>query len=351
VKTPAAILVEQRKPLVVDEVSLPTLGFGHVLVDIHVSRICGSQLGEIDGVKGPDRWLPHLLGHEAGATVLEVGPEVRHVKPGDRVVCHWRPGRGIEARPPTYNWAGRTVNAGCITTFQRLAVLSENRVTPVPHDTDPEVCALLADTLTTGFGVIHNNARLRIGESVVVIGCGGIGLGVVLGAHLAGAHPIVAVDLHDHKLAKAREFGATHTVNTSLHPLPDAVRACLDGQPADVVVDGTGQPAILEQAFLLAGPHGRCIGVGVMPHDRKLSLNTLPLHLGKSLSGSHGGESLPADDIPRYLRMIRDRRFDPRTMISHRLPLQDINDGIARMRAGEVVHALVDFRHPTPAVS
>lgn len=343
-KTPAAILVEQRKPLVLDEVELPRLSFGQVLVDIQVTRICGSQLGEIDGVKGPDRWLPHLLGHEAGGTILEVGPEVRHIKAGDRVVCHWRPGRGIEARSPVYDWHGRTVNAGCITTFQRYAILSENRVTPVPADTDPEVCALLADTLTTGFGVINNDARVRIGESVVVIGCGGIGLGTVLGAHLAGAHPVIAVDIQDHKLDKARQFGATHAVHSGREPLTEAVLGILGGRPADVVVDGTGQPAILEQAFALAGPSGRCIGVGVMAHDRKLSLNTLPLHLGKTLAGSHGGDSQPADDIPRYLRMMAGGRFDPRPMISHRLPLRDINDGIARMRSGEVIHALVDFR-------
>src|SRR5882762_7144184 len=100
-KTAAAILVEQKKPLVVDEVELPELCFGQVLVEIYASRICGSQIGEIDGVKGPDKWLPHLLGHEAGGVVLEVGPEVRHVNPGERVVCHWRPGRGIETRSAT----------------------------------------------------------------------------------------------------------------------------------------------------------------------------------------------------------------------------------------------------------
>jgi S-(hydroxymethyl)glutathione dehydrogenase/alcohol dehydrogenase len=215
VKTPAAILVEQRQPLVLDEVDLPPLGFGQVLVDIRVSRICGSQIGEIDGVKGPDRWLPHLLGHEGGGIVQEVGPEVRHVKPGDRVVLHWRPGAGIESRGPVYRWGQRTANAGCITTFNRYSVVSENRLTVVPADTDFEVCSLLADTLTTGFGVINNDAHVKLGESVVIIGCGGIGLGVVLGAKLAGAHPIIAVDLHDHKLAKAREFGATHTINSA----------------------------------------------------------------------------------------------------------------------------------------
>ncbi|MBE7500818.1 MAG: zinc-binding dehydrogenase [Verrucomicrobiales bacterium] len=342
-KTPAAILVEQRQPLVLDEVELPPLGYGQVLVEIHASRICGSQLGEIDGVKGPDRFLPHLLGHEGGGIVREVGPEVRHVRPGDRVVLHWRPGRGIEPRPPIYRWNGRDVNAGFVTTFNRLGVIAENRLTVVPPDTDFEVCCLLADTLTTGFGVIHNDARVRLGEAVVVIGCGGIGLGVVLGAHLAGAHPVIAVDLHDHKLAKAAAFGATHTVNTRQQPLTATVRQILEGAAPDVVVDGTGNPAVLAEAFALVGPQGRCIGVGVMSHERTLSLNTLPLHLGKVLTGSHGGDSRPAEDIPRYVRMMRGGRFDPRGMVSHRVPLEQVNEAIAAMRAGEVVHALIQF--------
>src|ERR1700733_12773951 len=125
-KTTAAILVEQRQPLVIDEVEVPALGFGQVLVDVKVSRICGSQLGEIDGVKGPDRYLPHLLGHEAGATVMEIGPEAKHIEAGERVVLHWRPGRGIEARPTTYQWKGQKVNAGPVTTFSEYAVVSEN---------------------------------------------------------------------------------------------------------------------------------------------------------------------------------------------------------------------------------
>src|SRR6266545_2607617 len=341
-KTPAAILVEQRKSLVVDEVAVPELTFGQVLVEISVSRICGSQIGEIDGVKGPDKWLPHLLGHEGGGTVLKTGPEVKHVKPGDRVVLHWRPGKGIEARPAVYDWKGRKTNAGAVTTVNRLTVVSENRLTPVPPDTDFELCALLDDTLTTGFGVINNDAQVRIGESVVIVGCGGIGLGVVLGAKLAGAHPIVAVDLHDHKLEKARRHGATDTINAQQGDFAEAAEKILGGK-ADVVVDGTGNPNVLEKAFSLAGPKGRCIGVGVMPHDRKLALNTLALHFGKVLAGSHGGGSQPAEDIPRYLRMIRDGVFDPGDFVSHRISLEEINDGIARMRSGEVVHCMIHF--------
>ena len=343
-KTMAAILVEQKKPLVLDDVELPALGFGQVLVDIKASRICGSQIGEIDGVKGPDKWLPHLLGHEAGGIVLEVGPEVRHVKPGDRVVCHWRPGRGIEARGAVYNWGGKPCNAGPITTFQQLSILSENRVTPVPSDTDFELCCLLADTLTTGFGAINNDAGVKIGEAVVVIGCGGIGLGTVLGAKLAGGHPVIAVDVQDHKLQAALKQGATHAVNSVREDFSEAVLRILGGSRPDVVVDGTGNPAVLEKAFALAGNFARVVGVGVMPGDKKISINTLPLHLGKILRGSHGGGSLPAEDIPRYLRMARAGRFDVRGFVTHRIPLGEVNDGIAKMRSGEVIHCIIHFQ-------
>lgn len=339
-KTPAAILVEQRQPLLIDEVELPELGYGQVLVQVKVSRICGSQLGEIEGVKGPDKYLPHLLGHEGGGIVVDVGPEVSHVKPGDHVVLHWRPGAGIKAAPSKYRLGSRLVNAGNITTFQGLTVVSENRVTKIPADTDFEVAALLADTLTTGFGAVTRNARVTIGESVVVIGVGGIGLGTVLGAHLAGAHPIIAVDIRDHKLAKAREFGATHTINSHHENLPDAIQRILGG-PADAVFDVTGNPAVIEQAWKFTGPKGRLVLVGVMRHDQQLNLNTLPLHYGKVLTGSEGGSSQPHLDIPRYLRMIRDSRFDPGGMVSHRCKLTEVNEAIAAMRAGASIHTMI----------
>lgn len=341
-KTSAAILVEQRKPLLIDEVELPALGYGQVLVQVKASRICGSQLGEIAGVKGPDKYLPHLLGHEGGGIVLETGPEVSHVKAGDRVVLHWRPGAGIQAAPSKYRLGSRSVNAGNITTFQNLTVVSENRLTRIPADTDFEVAALLADTLTTGFGAVTREARVTIGEAVVVIGVGGIGLGTVLGAHLAGAHPVIAVDLHEHKLAKAREYGATHTINPTHENLGDAIRRILGG-PADVVFDVTGNAAVIEQAWEITGPKGRLILVGVMRHDQQLSLNTLPLHHGKILTGTEGGSSQPQHDIPRYLRMIQAGRFDPRRMISHRCKLADVNDAIATMRAGESLHTMIRF--------
>lgn len=343
-KTKAAILVEQQRPLEIDEVEVPKLGIGQVLVEISVSRICGSQLGEIDGVKGPDNWLPHLLGHEAGGTVLETGPGVKTVKPDDRVVLQWRPSDGLEApQCPQYNWNGKTVNAGHITTFNHLGVISENRLTAVPSDTDYELCCLMADTLTTGFGVINHDANVKLGESVVLIGAGGIGSGTILGAQLAGANPIVAVDLHDHKLEQAKKLGATHTINAKSDNVDEQILAIVGSKGADVVIDGTGLPQVIEQCYRLTKNNGRCVLFGVMHHTKQVSLHTLPLHFGKVLTGSEGGQSEPHLEIPRYLDLLRDRKIDLSALVTHRGPLDDVNDLIAKMRVGEVQHAMLHY--------
>jgi S-(hydroxymethyl)glutathione dehydrogenase/alcohol dehydrogenase len=342
-KTTAAILVEQHRPLVVDEVELPALAIGQVLVELKTSRICGSQIGEIDGVKGPDRYLPHLLGHEGGGIVLDVGPAVKRVRAGDHVVLHWRPAEGLQVEPPIYRWRGQSLNAGWVTTFNQFAVVTENRLTVVPNDLDFEIAPLLADTLTTGFGIINNDARVKIGESLVIFGCGGIGLGVVLAARLAGAHPIVAIDLFEHKLAKAREVGATHTINGRTPNVSESIREIVGKTGADVVIDGTGTSQVIEMCYDLTAAAGRCVLFGVMPHDKKVTLHTLPLHHGKVLTGSEGGGSRPHLDIPRIVRMIQAGRIDPLTFISHRTKLEEINETIAKMRSGEVIHALIHF--------
>jgi len=340
-KTKAAILVEQKKDLVVDEIEIPQLEHGRVLVEIKSTRICGSQLGEIEGVKGPDHYLPHLLGHEAGGVVREVGPLVTRVKEGDHVVCHWRPAPGISGPCPTYEWNGSTVNAGHITTFSEYAVISESRLTPIDAKYGHEVSALMADTITTGFGIISNDAKVRIGQSVCVIGIGGIGLGTVLGAKLAGAHPIIAVDLFGHKLEQARKCGATHCINSKEIKIKDAISAITGRSEVDVMVEGTGRPEIIETAYELTSRHGICVLFGVMRFDQKVSLNTLPLHFGRTLTGSEGGQSQPHIDIPRYLRMMADGAFDLDDFVSHRCKLEDINSAISRMRSGESIHSLI----------
>ena len=225
-KAKAAMLAKSREPLIVDEIELPdALDVGQVLVKMLYTTICGAQINEIAAAKGPDKFLPHLLGHEASATVLEIGPGVTNVKPGDTVVLHWRPSLGIQCPPPAYKWRGEKLNAGWVTTFNEYAVVSENRMTVIPADYDLKVAPLLGCAVTTAAGVINNDAKVKIGESVVVFGVGGVGLNVVQFAHLAGANPIVAVDLIDSKLEMAKSRGATHTLNAAkIKDIPAAIR-------------------------------------------------------------------------------------------------------------------------------
>ena len=342
-KTKAAILIEQKKDLIIDEIEIPAIEYGKVLVEIKSTRICGSQLGEIDGVKGPDNYLPHLLGHEAGGIVREVGSGVTRVKEGDHVVCHWRPVPGLSGTCPQYDWNGKKVNAGHITTFSEYSILSESRVTPIEKKYSFDIAALMADTITTGFGVISNDASVKIGESVCVIGVGGIGLGVILGAKLAGANPIIAVDLHDHKLEKAKEYGATHTINAKNLDLDNVVREISGSAGADVVIDGTGNPKVIETAYQMTSREGRCVLFGVIPFDKTISINTLPLHFGKVLTGSEGGQSQPHIDIPRYLDMMDQMLFSLDGFISHTSSLEEINTSIHKMRSGESIHSLIHF--------
>lgn len=333
----AAVLVEQRQPLQVDEVELPAeLAYGQVLVEVHYSGVCGSQLGEIDGVKGEDKYLPHLLGHEGSGYVVAVGPGVKHVRPGDAVVLHWMKGAGIESPTPQYRWRGKPVNAGWVTTFNPYAVVSENRVTAVPPGFDLKRAALFGCAVTTGIGVVMNNAQLKIGESIVVFGAGGVGLNVIQGAALAGAWPIVAIDLFDNKLALAQKCGATHLVNSQSEDPRRAVREILGAAGADVVVDNTGQPAVIETAYELAGPQGRTVLVGVPRLGHRATLYTLPLHFGKTLTGSHGGEAQPSVDIPRYARLVEAGKLALDLLITHHFPLSAINDAIAQMRSGQI---------------
>ena len=336
-KSRAAILVEQHQPLELDEIEVPSPGRGQVLVRVLCSGICGSQLGEIDGVKGPDRYLPHLLGHEGCGTVLECGSGVTTVSPGDRVVLHWRPGSGLEGSPPQYESAAHgKVNAGWVTTFNELALVSENRVTAVPQDFDLEDGALMGCAVTTAFGVVHNNARLRRGESILILGAGGIGLSMIQAAVLTGASPVIAVDIHDNRLELAAALGATHCINTKKTGLKDAVREIVGNAGVDVAVENTGRVELIEAAYELSAARGRTILVGVPPKGHKACIYTLPLHFGKVLTGSHGGEAEPDRDIPRYVDMVRKGLLDLKPLIGARYSLDQINEAIADMRSGAV---------------
>jgi len=333
-KSKAAVLAKSREPLIIDEIDLPeALDVGQVLVKILYTTICGAQLNEIAAAKGPDRFLPHLLGHEASATVVETGPGVSNVKPGDTVVLHWRPSLGIQCTPPSYRWRGEKLNAGWVTTFNEFAVVSENRMTPIPADYDLKVAPLLGCAVTTAAGVINNDAKVKIGESVVVFGVGGVGLNVVQFAHLAGANPIVAVDLIDGKLDMAKARGATHTLNSAkVKDIPAAIRDIVGSKGPDKVIETTGVKQVIEQAYDLTHADGTCVLVGV-PNE-KVTIYTLPIHFNKVLTGSHGGDAAPHIDIPRLIRLTKAGRLSFDGIITHEYTLDEINAALDMVRSG-----------------
>ena len=173
-KFKAAVLVESKHPLVIDELEVPTINVGQVLVKLNSSGICGAQINEIDSVKGKDNFLPHLLGHEGHGEVLECGAGVKNVKPDDKVVLHWRKGKGIEADTPKYSSKNLgMINAGWVTTFNEYAVVSENRLTVIPPHIQKEHAALIGCAVTTALGTLTNDAKTKVGESIAIFGCGG----------------------------------------------------------------------------------------------------------------------------------------------------------------------------------
>lgn len=340
----AAILVASRQPLEIDEIDLPErLEFGQVLVKVLYSGICGSQLGEIDAVKGPDRYLPHLLGHEGTGQVLEIGPGIRHVQVGQTVVLHWRPGLGLQSDPPRYRWRGAPLNAGWLTTFNQYAVISENRCTPLPADVvanaGPELLsqvALLGCAVTTALGALSRELQVQPGQSLVILGVGGVGQAMVQAARLMGVCPIIAVDLHSEKLALARQLGADEILRGDDPDLEARLRELCGPQGADQIVDNTGRSHLIEMAYRLVGVRGKLLLVGVPAPDDPVMLDTLPIHFGKTLLGSHGGSALPQEDIPRCLRLQGAGRLDLAPLVSDLVELEDVNQALKALRAGAV---------------
>jgi S-(hydroxymethyl)glutathione dehydrogenase / alcohol dehydrogenase len=344
-KALAAILVELEKPLALEEIQIPKLKFGQVLVQLICSGICGSQLGEIDGAKGSDKYLPHLLGHEGTGIVVDCGEGVNTIKEMDKVVLHWKLGAGIQSTPPIYESGSLgKVNAGWVTTFNEYAVVSENRLTVIPEDFDPEIGALMGCAVTTGLGVINNNAKLKIGESVVIWGAGGVGLNMVQGAAMVSAYPIIAIDLFDHKLDIAQKMGATHTINARNIDPKEEILKIVGKNGADVVIDNTGNVEIIHNAYEVTGSSGRTILVGVPPKGKETVLYTLPLHFKKILTGSHGGEAQPDIDIPRYIRLMKSQKMSLEGLITHKFELEKINDALDVFRNGEAGRIIISFR-------
>lgn len=330
----AAILTDIKAPLTIGEVDLPEVEYGQVLVKVLVSGICGAQLQEIDGLKGDPKHLPHLLGHEGCGIVEDIGPGVSTVKFGDKVVMHWRKGDGIESEFPIYVYRDCEMTSGRITTFSQNAIVSENRVTAVPRDIPEELCALFGCGLSTALGTIESEAEVKFGERVLIVGCGGLGMNLILAAKLAQASVIAVTDIHEAKRVPAFEMGATHF----WIPHGGVGR----GKPQslsdfDVVIETSGHPDALERTIPLMAPSGRYVMIGQPNPGNHVSLENANHFFqgeGKSLRATQGGKFSPSRDIPRYVALYQAKLLHHAGIVSHRIGLDSINMGIDAVRKG-----------------
>jgi S-(hydroxymethyl)glutathione dehydrogenase / alcohol dehydrogenase len=342
-KTAAAILVELGRPLELIDLEIPALSPGQALVQIACSGVCHTQLLEVRGHRGPDRFLPHGLGHEASGIVCEVGAGVTRVRPGERVVLSWIKGPGLDVRGTQYQWNGRTVNSGAITTFSELSVIAENRITPLDPRIDFASAALLGCAIPTGVGMVLNTASVRPGQSVAVFGVGGIGMWAVTGAVLSGAGPVIAVDRLPEKAALARSLGATHVLCSATgSPLDEIRRLCPGG--VDVAIEATGRPEVMQLALEAVRPQGGiAVIAGNARHGEKWSLDPKQLNQGKRILGTWGGDNQPQQDFPRYQRLLTSGQLRCDHFLAHRYPLAAINQALEDLEAGRVARPLIEF--------
>jgi S-(hydroxymethyl)glutathione dehydrogenase / alcohol dehydrogenase len=342
-KTEAALLVETGKPLVLARIAMPSLKPGQVLVEIAFSGVCGTQLMEIAGSKGEDKWCPHCLGHEGAGTVMEAGPGVTKVKPGDQVVLSWIRGEGMEAGGTVYDWDGKKVNAGGVTTFQRHAVVSENRLTPVPKGMGMDIAVLLGCSAPTGMGAILNVLNVKAGNSVVVFGTGGIGLNAIMAAALVGGNPVIGVDINASRRDLAPAFGATHVIDPAAGDTRAQINA-IAPQGIDVAVEATGNSAVMAEAVTITRPRGgRAVVIGNARHDAVFSISPSVFNEGKSLLGTWGGDSIPERDYARYGSLLSNDRFAVRQLLSAPYRLEDINQALDDFRTGKITRPLIDM--------
>lgn len=342
-KTQAAILVETGKPLVLAELEIPALGRGQTLIEITYSGACGTQVMEWRGDKGEDKWVPHCLGHEGAGVVLEVGAEVTKVKPGDKVVLSWIKGEGIEAGGAKYLWDGKSVNAGGVTTFQKHAVVSENRLTPLPASLSPDVAILLGCAAPTGMGAVVNVLKAQPGNVVAVFGAGGIGLNACMAASHAGASAVIAIDPAASRRALAQKFGATHVIDPTSADVSAELKA-IAPQGVDLAVEATGLPSVMEQAVNATRQQGgRAVVIGNAKHGATLTLNPAVFNQGKSLMGTWGGDSFPDRDYARFAEVLASGKFAVRDLLSAPYALAQADQALQDLAAGRVGRPLIDM--------
>jgi len=344
-KTIAAILKKLNQPLNIGELSLPVLKPGQVLVNVFYSGICRSQLNEIHGLKGEDKFLPHTLGHEGSGKVLEVGQGVKKVKPGDHVVLTWIKGAGADVPSTVYQSSEGPINSGAISTFMQKTVISENRLVVIPKEMPLKEAALLGCAFPTGAGIVLNNAKVSSGDSIAVFGVGGIGLSSIMAATVMDTERIIAIDVFDHKLELAHQIGATHVINAKKQKPLTEIMNITGGKGVDYAIEASGRVETMETAFeSVRVKGGKCIVAGNLPDGEMISINPMELIRGKQIVGTWGGETNPDIDVPKYVELYLSGKMKLGKMITQEYKLESISKAFDDFEKGKVLgRALIDM--------
>ncbi|MFF7738371.1 MULTISPECIES: S-(hydroxymethyl)mycothiol dehydrogenase [unclassified Streptomyces] len=351
------VALEKDGPVRVETVLVPDAGPGEAVVRVQACGVCHTDLHYRQGGIGDD--FPFLLGHEAAGVVEQVGPGVTEVEPGDFVILNWRAVCGrcracLRGRPwycfDTHNARqrmtledGRELSAALgIGAFAEKTLVAAGQCTKVDPEVAPAVAGLLGCGVMAGIGAAINTGSVGRGDSVAVIGCGGVGDAAIVGARLAGAARIIAVDIDDRKLETARSMGATHTVNSRDTEPVGAIRDLTGGFGADVVIDAVGRPETYRQAFYARDLAGTVVLVGVPTPELQLELPLLDVFgRGGSLKSSWYGDCLPSRDFPMLVDLHRQGRIDLGAFVTETIGLDGVEDAFARMKDGDVLRSVV----------
>ena len=343
----AAVLLQTGQPLsVLNDITYTQPGRGQVLVKLAYSGVCHSQLMEARGHRGPDAYLPHLLGHEGSGKVIAIGQDVSKVLPGDLVIVGWIKGLGIEGGSNQYPcpFLNTNINAGSITTFNEYALISENRIVKLPAGVPLDVAVLFGCALPTGAGIVTNELQPIPGSSIAIFGLGGIGLSALMATMLFDCDKVIAVDISDEKLELAKSFGATHIINSAKTDPVKAIRALTDGCGVRYAIDASGQASVIEQAFkAVRRGDGLCMFASHPAFGKHITIDPYELICGKQIRGSWGGGCNPDHDIPRFAQLYLSGKLPLEKLLTKRYPLQEINQALDDLENQRVARPLIEI--------
>jgi len=339
----AAILVETGRALVVDSVKLNKLHSSQVIVKVHRSGICRSQLYEVDGKRGVDKYLPHLLGHEAVGTVVETGTDTTSVKAGDKVILTWIRGSGLQGALPDLSWNNQKLNAGHVTTFSDYTVVSENRLFKSAEAYSHPLGPMFGCAIPTGYSIALTETILSTAKYVAVVGLGGIGMFAIQGLLSNSNAIVIGVDLEPSRLSFAKVLGSHYTINGSKESVKDKIHDYTNGQLCDLVIECTGSASATSQALEYINNQGLVKFLSHPPLGDYLNINPFDLIQGKRIEGSWAGGSRPEIHFPHILKEI-----SPECSISQEYPsniysLSEINQALADLRAQKVLRPVIQF--------